>query len=306
MDQTVKMIIALFVTLSLLSTIAYFVMTHFFHAGKGPCEEAIAYRIGNVDERFDISQEEVIRIAKNAEIPWESAVGRELFVYDPEAAFAINFVYDQRQQLFDQSRVAMDHITSDKEDLSDQSDVLDQKEDQYERELKKYEKMLAIYENDIADYNATVQKWNVRGGAPEDVFEELESTQKELEVKSTELSKQTDKVNLLAVELNEDSSDLGDAAREINVNVHSYNALYGTERAFDQGTFSEKEINVFQFAREEDLTLVLVHEFGHALGIGHVEDVQAIMYPMLGDQDLNLMTLQKDDRDALFEICSGQ
>jgi len=306
MNQVLKTIIIFVVVLSLLSLIAYIVITNFFGGSNGPCEDVMHYRIGSVDERFDISHDEVVRIAQEAENPWESARGHQLFQYDPEASFAINFIYDERQRRFDASEMAMEDITTDKEEISNRSDSLDEREDKYDKELQLYEDMLDAYERDIENYNTTVNNWNERGGAPEDVFKELEVTQKDLAVKSSQLSKQADRVNTLATELNAESSAIGEAANEINTSVQSYNSLYGTERAFDQGTFTEKEINVFQFAQEEDLTLVLVHEFGHALGIDHVEDPKAIMYPMLGDQNIELITLQHDDIAALLEVCSSQ
>lgn len=306
MNQVLKTIIVTFIALSLLSSIAYIVMTQFTSINKGPCEDVISYKVGAIDERFDLSRTDAIRIVQSAEGPWESAHGHELFTYDPNALFAVNFIYDERQKRFDESEIAMDQIASAKEVLLDRSEVHEEVEKEYSSALAQYEKKLATYEKEIASYNATVQKWNARGGAPEEVFEDLESTQADLEQKSSAISQQADRVNMLATQLNEESSELGTEANEINTYVQSYNSLYGTERAFDQGTFTEKEINVFQFVQEEDLTLVLVHEFGHALGIDHVEDSKAIMYPMLGEQNLETIELHQDDVEALFQICSTQ
>jgi hypothetical protein len=63
-----------------------------------PCSSTpYSYRIGDVDPRYGISQEKFRDLAARAEFLWETAVGRDLFVYDPNGGLPLNLVYGQRE-----------------------------------------------------------------------------------------------------------------------------------------------------------------------------------------------------------------
>jgi predicted Zn-dependent protease len=56
--------------------------------------------------------------------------------------------------------------------------------------------------------------------------------------------------------------------------------------------------------RLDDLILILAHELGHALGLDHVDNPKAVMHEILGDQDLDTLTLTSADVRALHTACS--
>jgi predicted Zn-dependent protease len=64
--------------------------------------------------------------------------------------------------------------------------------------------------------------------------------------------------------------------------------------------YDGKAINIYEFDKEEDLKLALVHEFGHAIGLGHVDNPKAIMYRKLAVQDMNTIHLTSDDLNLLL------
>ena len=68
----------------------------FWQQNQG-CEYPLRYRVGEVDDRFNLSTREYRKIIQKAGDIWQRALGRELFVYDPAASFAINLIYDERQ-----------------------------------------------------------------------------------------------------------------------------------------------------------------------------------------------------------------
>lgn len=77
------------------------------------CPTPIHYHLGEIDKRFDLDQETAKSAATRAEQLWENAIGKDLFDYDESASFAINFIYDERQQRSDTEEGW--HISLDKE-----------------------------------------------------------------------------------------------------------------------------------------------------------------------------------------------
>src|SRR5215510_5886726 len=54
-----------------------------------PCDTPIHYTIGPVDERFSISVGEFTQDITQAVSVWDSAINKQLFVYDPKASLII-------------------------------------------------------------------------------------------------------------------------------------------------------------------------------------------------------------------------
>ena len=74
-------------------------------------------------------------------------------------------------------------------------------------------------------------------------------------------------------------------------------------RQFDQGDYDWTRINVYQFNGFDDLRLILAHEMGHALEIGHLENSKSNMYYLMDEQNLNADTVTQDDFQALQGAC---
>ncbi len=249
------------------------------------CRTPVYYHIGSVDERFGTSEDEIQRIAGNAEMLWENALHADLFVYsDIEEGVPINLVFDERQQEAEKEAELRADLEA-KEGMSESVGV------QYEaliakfRTLKKeYESRVVSYEATLQKYNAEVTKWNNNGGAPENIA-------KELQQKSGTLSKEQDALQKLAGELNAIAENLNNIGARGNALITDYNSIvekyndeFSDAREFAQGDYADSVINIYQYDSEEELTIVLAHEFGHALSLGHVEGENSIMYYLMGAQ----------------------
>jgi len=71
-------------------------------------------------------------------------------------------------------------------------------------------------------------------------------------------------------------------------------------RQFHKGIFMGDKIQIYQFDAKDDLRLTLAHELGHALGLYHHNDPEALMYPVLGEQNLQDFKLRPADKTLLY------
>jgi hypothetical protein len=92
----------------------------------------------------------------------------------------------------------------------------------------------------------------------------------------------------------------------INTHIVRYNKLVESlntraRNDIKQGSF-QTELQIYAFADAADLQLVIAHEFGHALGIGHVADANAVMSAR---QQVGTAAVQLSATDAaaLLEQC---
>ena len=153
-----------------------------------------------------------------------------------------------------------------------------------------------------AAYEAEVERWNKEGGAPPARYEALKEEKQALSGAQKELNAQAEALNELVPQINVAVDALNAAAKKINAKVDVYNAQAGED--YEQGAYvadkEGKRINIFEFEDQADLARVLSHEFGHALGLDHVENPDSIMYSFNIGSGLDLSA---EDVAALKERC---
>jgi DNA repair exonuclease SbcCD ATPase subunit len=287
---------------SLIATIIFGV-AYWYVNTAGVCPTPIYYQLGEVDDRFGISEAEAREVLAEAEAVWEKALGRELFEYNDETSFTVNFMYDERQKeasTEENWRISLD----DKEAKTKTTfAAIEALQSEYETKRKEYETARERYESKLASYNNKVEEVNAKGGAKADEF-------KALEAEKTSLSSELKSLLVLETALNQAGEELNTKGEAANAEVEAYNAevvryneVYGERsETFTQGDYERKRINVYTFSTKDELKTVLAHEFGHALGIGHVEGSQSLMYYLMADQP-DKLSLSAEDLASLTTIC---
>lgn len=268
------------------------------------CEEPISYRLGNIDNRFGISEKDIVSLLKEAEDLWETAGAKDLFVYNQNDtnAVPINFIFDQRQA---------DIIAANQSEefLNTEWNSFETLASQYESVSKEYKTKTNIYDSDVAEYEAllsefndTVDEWNENGGSKKE-YQDLKDQEffiktvfKGLEIERERLNETADRLNNLAEQVNAIQSQL-------NRKIGLHNERFAEEEIINSGDFDYYKINIYQYYSIADLRLTLAHEMGHAIGIDHVEDKNAIMYYLLESQDVVGLEPQVADIEALFDVC---
>ncbi len=275
---------------------------YWFESVSAECQIPIAYRIGTIDPRFNISYDEVRSVVGAAEGLWEDASGQNLFNFSEEAELTVNFLFDDRQESTLAAEVLRDHLET-KEELSESVQA------EYTSSLKKFEALDATYEarvvqykNRLTSYNDEVEKWNTRGGAPVEVFSRLEDEKIALAKEQTKLNQLAAELNTLVRAMNTLGREGNSLIDDYNQTATEYNNRFGTAREFAQGDYTGREINIYQFESREELIIVLAHEFGHAMGINHVAEETSMMYYLMGAQSLAI-GVTPFDLEAFSLLC---
>jgi hypothetical protein len=265
-----------------------------------PSRYPMTYSLGSFDPRFGITQERFLQLVDEAKGVWEKAAGRQLFTYGEDAPMRINLVFDERQERLleakdrkaklDEGGRSFDLLES---DYGEKFRSLQRLRDKFEESAQEYQSNLDIY-------NARVNRWNEGTSHAEAERQDLEKGKKELENEQNELDRKRVELNNAGQEYNALGERINALAKKYNLEVEDFNGTFIRARDFEKGVFDGKSINIFEFENEGDLDLALVHEFGHALGLGHIENPKAIMNRKLSVQDVNNIQLTTDDVNLLM------
>lgn len=270
---------------------------------SAPCKVPIYYHLGSVDERFGAKREGLITIAKKAEGIWEERLGKELFVYDEEKGLPVNFIFDERQENADREAEL-------KEDLEAKKGMSDSVAEQYQTLIKEfrtvqknYESRVGAYESNLTAYNNEVTRWNEQGGVPKDKLEALQKREQALSEEKKALEELAKKLNTLVSKLNAIGARGNVLIKDYNTIVAEYNERVNEGEEFTQGDYSGDAIHVYQYDSEDELTIVLAHEFGHALSLEHVTGEESVMYHLMDKQSIH-KGLSDEDITEFNAICS--
>lgn len=285
-----------------LITTTLFAGGYLYYSAMAICPTPIEYRIGEFDDRFAITRDEARLVIADAEAVWEDATGRNLFTYDPEAKFTINFVFDERQAYADTEQGFRDRL--------DQSANLNEEvRAQYQTLLDEFELLQARYETQRESFEAKRDAYNQRVAELEQADSVSEEEYAAVEADRVALNEQADAINALAAELQtltDKINNIGSLGNQLvesyNRNVEVYNDTFTTGEAFTQGDYRGGSITIYKFSDRDELETVLAHELGHALSVGHVEGERSVMYYLMGEQPSDLQ-LSSHDLDEFVRIC---
>ncbi len=243
-----------------------------------PCDTPIRYRINSVDPRFKLTKEEFAAYITDAIAIWNSPSGRQLFVADPQGLLSINLTFDNRQSLNDQ-------ITSLEGELKT-------KKNQIDPQIQEYNRLSADFKKRLDDLNTQIDYWNSKGGAPADEYEKLKNEQQALKEEAARL-------NVLAKSLNQSTDLYNTDVGKLNQTVDTFKEALSQRP--EEGVYDGKNnrIDIYFNINKNELIHTLAHELGHALGLRHIQNSNAIMYPFTTE----VISPSIEETLAIKELC---
>ena len=131
-------------TITLMATLL-FGGGYFYYIAQAVCPTPLAYSLGSIDERFNISRDEARLIISEAESVWEDATGRNLFSYEEDGKLVINFEYDERQKLVTTEGVL-------KEKLDATENMSEEVGNTYQKLVAEYDKLKETYAKKVTSF----------------------------------------------------------------------------------------------------------------------------------------------------------
>ena len=253
------------------------------------CAVPLAWRVGGIDGRFGLTPAAVGAAIERAAAAWAGVASRPLFVRDDAAGFPIRIVYDERQARIEERQRLERALAEDDRRLESESAALTHRRADYARQRDAYDRERGDFERAAAAHADTVRTWNERGGAPPALVRSLQYSQAALDrdrerllARGRELEAMGRSFQADAERYNEALDEQGRAAAALQRSfppdpVESGLYLEAVRREGGRVVGVRREIRVFRFRDVDELQLVVAHELGHALGLGHVEEAGAVM-----------------------------
>lgn len=239
-----------------------------------PCRQPLAWHIRSVDPRFGVGSSELREAVEVAAGVWEEAAGRRLFRRDTAGSMAIDLVYDERQRTMEERRAREADLETLDGEVAGLESLLVRLEGRVEARRVHHEReatpaSAAAYRSAVNRYNTAVQQYNGAVARYNEALETLRASGGEV---------------ITAGDLRSERRTLGGRVMRV-----------------------DRVLTVAVADRYGALVLVLTHELGHALGLGHVEDPNALMAATYRERDEAFpVRLTAADRAALAELCGPE
>ncbi|WP_180147358.1 matrixin family metalloprotease [Acinetobacter sp. YH12052] len=264
-----------------------------------PLDTRLRYRVADVDPRFGLSQQQVIQLSQEAAEIWHKGTLKPLFIYDPDAQLAIHLIYDDRQEQYNAYKQVQKTLAADKarndlyaENLANSRKGLEMNEQQ----LRSKQAMIRA---EIAQLSQERMNWNQIEHAQGPNMQRVERELEQVKAQAMQLDQEIDRFNQQNDQFNQQVLSYNQQIDQYNAGVIQASQRFPA-REFHKGVFMGDQIQIYQFDAEDDLRLTLAHELGHALGLSHHNDPAALMYPILGAQQLENFKLMPADQGLLY------
>lgn len=281
-----------------------------------PCAVPLAWRVAEVDGAFALSPAVARDAMRAAAAMWEAAVEGLRVPEDDDDGFPVRFVFDERQARLFALREEEARLTRMAEEIEEARASIVRRDRDLALEREAYEESRRGYERRLQRHNDEVRAWNERGGAPADVAERLRAEAESLEGDRVALQRVGDVIRATSEELGAAAGLLdrwihahAEAGAELDrrfppVDEQSGEYRERVEQRGDRIVSISREIRVYRFDGTEELRVVLAHELGHALGLGHRAEPGAVMRARHGVEGIDRVA--PGEASELRALCAAR
>lgn len=275
---------------------------------KEGCEQTISWKPGTIDSRFRLNHDSLTTIMREVADLWEGAAGYPVIIYDPMGDVELNLYYTDQQKYTDSEQELNDKINKLRQVYYSKNVMYQRQKRQFENEERLINNKQLHYNDVVGTYNETINRIQTAGVRSRELNNKLKRLKRDVEILEHELEKMRDNLQEQEEELSVYSDELNRRADTINELIYQYQKRFSSWKTFYQGAYlnvaGKRKINIYQFDDIERLTLVLAHEFGHALGLTHVGNPKSVMYYLTDRQDTRNLKLSEEDIRAFQYRCN--
>ncbi len=282
-----------------------------FGEPRASCEIPVRWSLGDIDDRFGLTRDEAARAIRLAGLLWSEAAEHPLLFQEAEEGMPIRFIFDERQASMLERRERAAELERIEAGVAEAEAELESSRTELARLRVAHERRSMDLQERQERHAVVVDQWARRGGAPTGEFQRLREIEEQLEEDRVEVNRQAEELNRLVGEVNSRTDQLNQAITELNRARSAFQADFPggtvqsgeyveTARTLGPVVFSrEREIRIYHFEDWDHLLLVLAHELGHALGLGHAPVEGALMAedagtrPPEGRPEIHLSDLQQ-------------
>lgn len=257
-------------------------------------QQPLAWRLDTIDTAFALTPAQATDLLQQAADQWNQASGRTLLVRDDQHGFPVRFVFDERQQQQLEQLLLERNLHRYDDRISDQQQDFDQLLAEFQQKKAAFSQQDQQLADDIAAFNTKAQQADPGAAAILGRQQaELLSRQKEHALEAEQLDAEAEKLQDLQNRLNSLIAD-----RNALIPAQQPAGLAEVGRLERQG--NQLSMTIYAYKNDHYLLLTLLHEFGHALGIPHLTDADAVMHAQLNPTQQQLTAA---DISALQQHC---
>jgi hypothetical protein len=258
------------------------------------CHQQITWRLDQIDPAFGLTAEQALPIITAAAEQWNQVLGQEVLRYDPQQGFPIRFVFDARQQQ------QLEQLMLER-NLHRYDDRIAEQQQDFERQLAEFQQNKTTFEQTDQQLAADIQAFNAKAQqADPSAAALLGREQAELLSRQKEHALAAEQIDALQQKLEDRQQQLNNLIADRNALLPAQQATGLAEVGLLEQQGANRTMTIFAYKDAHHLTLTVLHEFGHALGLDHLTDSHSIMFSQLNGAQQNLTS---SDVQAWQQLC---